>query len=69
MTIEELQRKHQDIWVEDDLKKEFEQHRNLSIQFAIEVLEEIVNDESEVDTVDLLYSKIQELKQYLNEEV
>jgi hypothetical protein len=62
MNIEELQRKHQDIWVADDLKLEFKQHRNLSIQFAIENLEECESFEDR-------YRRIEELKQYLNETV
>lgn len=69
MNIEELQRKHQDIYVEDDLKEEFRQHRNLSIQFAIKILESVgeIHDESILS--ERLRNKIQELKQYLNETV
>lgn len=67
MTIEELEDNHGEI--HEGFDGYIEQHTNLSIQFAIEVLEECINynkhhiDNSCQDNVE---DKIQELKQYLD---
>ena len=67
MNIKELEDKHYHIWdcwrgtcSNEDL------HTKLSIQFAIEVLEEVSNSSFEIYSK-TLNDKIQELKQYLDE--
>ena len=73
MTIDELEQGHYDI----HFGKKYEinppdYHTKLSIQFAIEVLEELnqiwVGD-SKMIHVNEVQNKIQELKQYLDEKV
>ena len=81
MTIEELEDKHSELIevglgnTEEELAEYYfnnqTQHKNVSIQFAISVLEE-VQKENELSFLDLdldqyLSKKIQELKQYLDE--
>lgn len=66
MKIEELQRKHQDIYVEDDLREEFKQHRNLSIEFTISILEEFASNCYDYSVLLTLGFKIEELKKELN---
>ena len=77
MRIEELEDKHLNTIntgignTEEELAEYWfskqKEHTNLSIQFAIEVLEEIVRDNSDLDTVDLTWNKLQKLRQYLDE--
>ena len=69
MTIEELQNKH--INLDKDFFEE-NTHTNISIEFTINVLEQlkqiaINKDFNDVAYDNSLYFKIQELKQYLNE--
>ena len=75
MTIEELEDKHLFIEQSDaDNSYDFtRQHRNLSIEFAISVLEEMLiatndlyDDEFDYFHNDIINNKIQELKNYLN---
>ena len=70
MTIDELKAKH--FIIPDESYKASHRHIKLSIQFAIEVLEELnqtwVGD-SKMIYVDAVQNKVQELKEYLNEEV
>ena len=77
MTIEELEDKHSELIevglgnTEEELAEYWfskqKEHTNLSIQFAIEILEkfEICNSLGELP--DVIEDKIQELKQYLDE--
>ena len=68
MTIEELENEH--FQISDEFDRCAEQHTKLSIEFAISVLEEFnpywVGDVTMVYTTEI-ESKIQELKQYLDE--
>lgn len=66
MTIEELKDKHRNILYQEN-SYDVENHSKLSIQFAIEVLEEFNFDFChECDNSGLVYDKIQELKQHLD---
>ena len=77
MGIEELEDKHGDILLEPLNFDEFhyKKHTKLSVEFAIDTLEEIDNNLLEVMgnsfeyfiTHSKIENKIQELKQYLNE--
>lgn len=62
--MEDLNKAHYKIWEKNPEISQSKEHTKLSIQFAIKVLEEIWERE---DFGDDLQSKIQELKQYLNE--
>ena len=66
MNIEELKNEHYK-WVGKMISSDTvaEKHTKLSIQFAIEILKDIAKSEEEIDTNDSLWSKIEELKQYL----
>lgn len=73
MNIEELEEKH--IKLDKDFYSE-NTHTRLSIQFAIEVLKSMLIDVNDLyaDAFDYFFNdkinnKIQELNQYLNEEV
>jgi hypothetical protein len=73
MTIDNLFAAHTKLWA-DDPTNAAEKHADLSIQFAIEVLEELkqiaINRDFNYAAYDnLFYFKIQELKQYLDEKV
>ena len=63
MTIEELKYTH-NVLVVNKIDTGGKLHTKLSIEFAIEMLEEIWNNE---DSGEDLQSKIQELKQYLDD--
>lgn len=65
MTIHELIDKH--YFVGSVFTREA--HAKISVEFAISVLEEIVSDGGDLDTVDLTWNKLQKLKQYLDEKV
>lgn len=70
MTVEELEDEHSETFWMDDISNaiNIHLHTKLSIQFAIEVL----NDIAVIDIVNMpneVYSKIRELKQYLDEKV
>ena len=60
MNIEELKRKHNNYSSDYPFT-----HTKLSIEFALSILEEIADDESDLDTADLVWNKIQELRTYL----
>ena len=65
MKIEELKQKHSEI--PNEFFCSADMHTKLSLKFAIELLHEIGTDNNDIDsTEDLLWSKIQELKNYLN---
>jgi len=67
MTIEELDDKHFNI--PDQCYRSSEKHTNLSIQFAIEVLEEFTTQYCECGMIDdniAIENKIQKLKKYLD---
>ena len=71
MTIEELEDKHFNI---DEGNVEIpisfvNSHTKLSIQFAIEILEEFKICNSLGELPDIIEDKIQELKQYLDENI
>ena len=68
MSIEELENKHGDIPLELLNFDEFYyiKHTKLSVEFAIEVLEEVYEGNPETYG-EKISTKIQELKQYLNE--
>ena len=68
MNIEELEYAH--FSIPDQAYKSTEKHTKLSIEFAISVLEsdELLDVRASAYGEDIYY-KIQELKQYLNEEV
>ena len=73
MNIQELEDKHGNIPLEPLNFDEFYEveHTKLSVEFAISVLEEFTIQYCECGRVDAnveIESKIQELKQYLNEE-
>ena len=73
MNIQELEDKHGDIPLEPLNFDEFhyKKHTKLSVEFAISVLEEFTIQYCECGRIDdnvEIESKIQELKQYLNEE-
>ena len=63
MTIEELKDKHAET---PSSIVDFIDHTKLSIEFAIGVLEEINDDKSELDTVDLVWAKLMMLRQQIN---
>ena len=72
MTIEELEDKHRDIEIKyfDSTANSYPYNTKLSIEFAISVLEEFTIQYCECGRIDdnaEIESKIQELKQYLNE--
>ena len=71
MNIEELEYKH--FSIPEQAYKSTEKHTKLSIQFAIEVLEELYfdNEPMEKPNIDnkIITDKIQELKKYLDEKV
>ena len=79
MTIEELEDKHSELIeiglgnTEEELAEYWfnkqKEHTKLSIQFAIEILEEIEICNSLGELPDIIEDKIQELKQYLDEKV
>ena len=79
MTIEELKNKHSELIevglgnTEEELAEYWfnkqKEHTELSIQFAIEILEEIEICNSLGELPDIIEDKIQELKQYLDEKV
>lgn len=48
------------------LKWILKQAEKEKIEFALSILEEIADDESDLDTVDLVWNKIQELRTYLD---
>ena len=73
MNIQELEDKHGNIPLEPLELNEFYEVKNtkLSVEFAISVLEEFTIQYCECGRIDdnvEIESKIQELKQYLNEE-
>ena len=73
MSIQELEDKHVKIAFEPLNFDEFhyKKHTKLSVEFAISVLEEFTIQYCECGRIDdnvEIESKIQELKQYLNEE-
>ena len=73
MNIQELEDKHADIRFQPLNFDEFYEvkHTKLSVEFAISVLEEFTIQYCECGRIDdnvEIESKIQELKQYLNEE-
>lgn len=65
MTIEELEHKH--FIIPEQAYKSSKQHTKLSIQFAINVLEEMEYNILSDMEICKFESKIQELKQYLDE--
>lgn len=66
MTIEELDDRHRIVsW--HNVSPDNNLHTKLSIQFAIEVLEESITDTSYHEVDSFCKNKIQELKQYLDE--
>lgn len=65
MTIEELEHKH--FIIPDEAYMASDKHTKLSIQFTIDVLEESITDTSYHEVDSFCKSKIQELKQYLDE--
>ena len=70
MTIDELEDKDWDTWC---ILDDGTDHTKLTVQFTVEVLEKLVDDSLGV-CLDCQYwenafSKIQELKQYLDEKV
>lgn len=60
---EDLNKSHYKIWEKNPEISQSKEHTKLSIQFAIEVLEELDTQTMSV------FNKIQELKQYLDEKV
>lgn len=62
MNIEELRRKHNNYCSTSHLPIV----TKLSVEFALSILEEIADDESDLNTIDLVWNKIQELKTYLD---
>lgn len=69
MNIQELENKHCDIFNDlfDDYGSHYEEHTKLSIQFAIEMLNEILETIgiSDCDYDIAIDNKIEELKKYL----
>ena len=65
MNIEELIIKHSEIQNTVDYTSDKE-HVRLSIVFAVSILEEIADDESELDTIDLVWTKLMMLRQQIN---
>lgn len=63
MNSEDLNKSHYKIWEKNPEISQSKEHTKLSIQFAIEVLEELDTQTMSV------FNKIQELKQYLDEKV
>lgn len=68
MTTEELIFRHVEAAYSDKCKDIPLQHVKLSIQFAISVLEELHEKNKYKEGSQALYYKIQELKQYLDEQ-
>ena len=66
MNAKDLNKSHYKIWEKNPEISQSKEHTKLSIQFTIDVLEEIWDRE---DWGEDLQSKIQELKQYLDEKV
>ena len=78
MSIEELERKHQDIFYEtlDERYYYPDEHPKLSIKFAISMLgsmkvnmDDLYSDIFDTHVNNILKGKIQELKEYLDEKV
>lgn len=72
MTVEELKIKHFKEYLKSIVTIPEKDHYKISIQFAIEILEELnqtwVGD-SKMIYADAVQNKVQELKQYLDEKV
>jgi hypothetical protein len=72
MTIDELYNKHDNACSISSYLGNSSDHRNISIEFAIKVLEEqkfIISDNENLNPVDMIDNKIQELKQHLDEKI
>ena len=69
MNSEDLNKSHYKIWEKNPEISQSKEHTKLSIQFAIEVLEESITDTSYHEVDSFCKSKIKELKQYLYEKV
>ena len=64
--LESLNKQHSDIdYMFDKSVRNINAHSVISINFAIKEIQDVLSDESDIDTVDLLYTKINELKQLL----
>lgn len=62
MNIQELEDKHYTIWDFDRISSNEEKHTKLSVEFAIEILDNLSPDYHK-----FIENKIQELKKYLDE--
>lgn len=62
MDIQELKQKHSEI--PNEFFCSADMHTKLSVKFALELLEEIGTDNNYDSTDDLLWKKIEELKNY-----
>jgi len=65
MTREELETRHMDIWADSiDNSSHYEVHADLSVKFAINVLEELLKAEDDYDIFlhDITKKKLKELK-------
>jgi hypothetical protein len=66
MNIEELHSKHFNI--PNQAYQGSSKHTNISIEFAIELLEKIADDESEHDTIDLVWFELEILREFLKDQ-
>jgi hypothetical protein len=64
MNIQELEDKHYTIWDFDRIASNEVEHTKLSVEFAIEQLENVIHNSEVYDSI---LNKIQELEKYLDE--
>ena len=69
MKARRLNKSHYKIWEKNPEISQSKEHTKLSIQFAIEVLEESITDTSYHEVDSFCKSKIQELKQYYDSQI